>query len=106
VGYRKFVAYYENIFNNQNHCIENGLVASLIPSLVDHQMNVALTILPSFEEVKIAVFNLNNDGAPRPDGFCAYFFNIIGILLVTMFFMLSLNSFSRIGSLVIITPIR
>jgi hypothetical protein len=49
-------------------------VASLIPSLVDHQMNAMLTNLPSFEEVKIAVFNLNTDGAPGPDGFGNYFF--------------------------------
>jgi hypothetical protein len=45
-----------------------------IAVLRKHQMNAMLTNLPSFEEVKIAVFNLNTDGAPGPDGFGNYFF--------------------------------
>ncbi|MCI69696.1 RNA-directed DNA polymerase (Reverse transcriptase), partial [Trifolium medium] len=31
-------------------------------------------MLPSKEEIKSAVFALNKDGAPGPDGFAAYFY--------------------------------
>jgi len=49
-------------------------VQEVIPNLVDENVNTLLTMLPSHLEIKNAVFDLNTEGAPGPDGFGAYFF--------------------------------
>ncbi|CAJ2652147.1 unnamed protein product [Trifolium pratense] len=53
---------------------ESLLVEDVIPSLVSDNVNNLLTMLPSKEEIKTAVFDLNKDGAPGPDGFGAFFY--------------------------------
>jgi len=50
------------------------LVDEIIPELVDEATNNLLIMIPSELEVKNVVFNLNQDGAPGPDGFGASFF--------------------------------
>ena len=45
-----------------------------IPNLIDDTTNNILTMLPYKEEVKNAVFELNPDGVPGPDGFGACFY--------------------------------
>ena len=45
-----------------------------IPCLITKSINNMLTLTPSKEEIHNAVFALNKDGAPGPDGFGAVFF--------------------------------
>lgn len=42
-----------------------------IPELLDDNVNNLLTMTPTSEEIKNAVFALNIDSAPGPDGFGA-----------------------------------
>jgi hypothetical protein len=53
---------------------ESLLAEEVIPSLVTDEINVVLTMLPSHDEINAAVFALNKDSAPGPDGFGAYFY--------------------------------
>jgi len=50
------------------------MVEEVTPKLVDDNTNAMLTMLPSHMEIRNAVFGLNKEGAPDPDGFGAYFF--------------------------------
>jgi hypothetical protein len=50
------------------------MVENVIPSLLTDSLNNKLTMLPSSEEIKNAVFSLNKNSAPGPDGFGAIFF--------------------------------
>ena len=45
-----------------------------IPKLIDDTTNQLLTMIPSLQEVKNDVFDLNSEGAPGPDGFGASFY--------------------------------
>jgi hypothetical protein len=49
-------------------------VTKAIPSLITDRINTMLTRLPTHEEIKNAVFSLNKDSSPGPDGFGAIFF--------------------------------
>lgn len=71
---RHVVSFYEKLFCTENNCNDNGLIEEVIPSLVTLEQNLMLTNLPSLDEVKEAVFSLNSDGSPGPDGFGATFF--------------------------------
>jgi len=51
-------------------------VEETIPNIIDDATNNLLKMIPSLSEVKVGVFDLNPDGAPGPDGFGAYFFQI------------------------------
>jgi hypothetical protein len=53
---------------------ESLLVEEVIPSLVTNEINALLIMLPSHSKIKSAVFALNADSAPGPDGFGAYFY--------------------------------
>ena len=68
------LTYFQNIFGGVNNCVDNGLVAKVIPSLVSTEENAALIAMPLFEDIKNAVFDMNADGAPDPDGFGGHFF--------------------------------
>jgi hypothetical protein len=65
------VNHFQNLFCTNSFVQDQILVEEVIPKLVDDNMN---TILPSKGEIKHAVFDLNKDGAPGPDGFGAHFF--------------------------------
>lgn len=47
----------------------------VISPIVTEEDNLLLTRIPSLEEVGGAVFSLNVDGAPEPDGFEGIFFH-------------------------------
>jgi len=78
------VGYFHNIFGGNNNCLSNGLAAKVIPLLVTEEENVALTTMSLFDEIKKAVFDLNADSAPGPDGFGAHFYQFFGILWLRM----------------------
>lgn len=66
---------YQNLFiANVSFLQDFSLVENFIPKLVDDDMNAFLTLLPSLDEIKVAVFSLNNDSAPGPDGFGETFY--------------------------------
>jgi hypothetical protein len=68
------VNYYKNLFCT-NPVLQDSLLAEeVIPNLVSDEVNSILTMLPSKDEIKAAVFALNKDSAPGPDGFGAFFF--------------------------------
>ena len=66
--------YFQNIFSVDNNCITSNLVSRTIPSVVSEEDNNALLRLPLRDEIKSAIFDLNGDGAPGPDGFGGHFF--------------------------------
>jgi len=68
------VSYFQNIFGGNNNCVNNGLVATVIPSLVTEEDNARLAAMPLFDEIKDTVFSMNADGAPEPDGFGGHFY--------------------------------
>jgi hypothetical protein len=68
------VNFYKNLFCSNIVLQEQLLAGEVIPNLITTEINSLLTILPSHLEIKAAVFSLNKDSAPGPDGFGAYFF--------------------------------
>jgi hypothetical protein len=71
------VDYYNKLFFSPNIVLQDQLlVEEVIPNLIDEDTNRLLTMLPSKEEVKRAVFDLNPEGAPGPDGFGATFYQV------------------------------
>jgi len=68
------INYFQSIFTVANNCIPNDLIPETIPSLVSIDENNMLLRIPQREEVKDAVFALNGDGAPGPDGFGGHFY--------------------------------
>jgi hypothetical protein len=68
------VSYYKNLFSSNFVLQDSRLVDEVIPHLITDDVNNLLTMLPSADEIKAAVFSLNKDSAPGPDGFGAFFF--------------------------------
>jgi hypothetical protein len=68
------VSFYKNLFCSNTVLQESFLAEEVIPCLVTDDLNALLTVLPSHSEIKSAVFALNRDSAPGPDGFGAFFF--------------------------------
>jgi hypothetical protein len=68
------VSYYKKLFCSNSVLQDSLLAEEVIPPLVTDDINALLTVLPSHLEIKSAVFALNRDSAPGPDGFGAYFF--------------------------------
>jgi hypothetical protein len=69
------VQYYQNLFcTNIDILQDEALIDDVIPSVINDNLNGMLTMIPSPSEIKNAVFELNKEGAPGPDGFGAFFF--------------------------------
>jgi hypothetical protein len=68
------VNYFKNIFCTNPFLQEHLLVEEVIPNLISDNVNTLLTMLPSCYEMKNAVFSLNKDSAPGPDGVGAFFY--------------------------------
>jgi ribonuclease HI len=68
------VNFYKNLFCS-NFVLQDSLLAEeVIPPLVTNDINALMTVFPSHSEIKSAVFALNKDSAPGPDGFGAFFY--------------------------------
>lgn len=68
------VNHFSNLFSSNANVSQNDMVQEVIPKLITDRINNMLTLLPSFDEIKNAIFSLNKDSAPGPDGFGAIFF--------------------------------
>jgi ribonuclease HI len=68
------ISFYKNLFCTNSFLQDSLLAEEVIPTLVTEDINALMTLLPSHSEIKSAVFALNKDGAPGPDGFGAFFF--------------------------------
>lgn len=66
--------YYASLYAFTNSRVDNGLVEKVIPSIVSSEDNIVLTNLLSFEEVKSAVFSMDKNSSPGPDGFRGCFY--------------------------------
>ena len=66
--------YFENLFSSSNNITNTNLVQSVIPSLITQDDNDILSAIPSWEEIKKAVFSLDPSSAPGPDGFNGLFY--------------------------------
>jgi len=52
-----------------------------------------LTKVSLLEEIKIAIFDLNGDGAPDPNGFSGFFFQLFWDIMVVDVILLVLDFF-------------
>ncbi|MCH96033.1 endonuclease/exonuclease/phosphatase family protein, partial [Trifolium medium] len=65
---------FKSIFCEENNCSANSLIQDCIPDAVSPEDNASLIVVPSETEIKAAVFAMNGDGAPGPDGFGGHFY--------------------------------
>lgn len=70
------VDYFTDSFSFEDGSHYFSIVEEVIPSLVTGNMNNLFSMLLSMKEIQTAVFDLNVDSAPGPEGFRAYFFQI------------------------------
>jgi hypothetical protein len=68
------VNHFKNIFSTNIDLQVDSIVDECIPNMINENTNAKLTLIPSHDEIQSAVFALNKDGAPGPDGFGAFFF--------------------------------
>lgn len=68
--------HFKSIFCSSSVLQVNNLVEEVIPCLITDNINNMLTLILSKEEIRNAVFSLNKDGSPGPDGFGAVFFKL------------------------------
>jgi len=68
------VNYFKSIFTVANNCNHNNLIEETIPSMVSDDENQQLMRVAQRDEIKDAVFALNGDGGPGPDGFGGHFY--------------------------------
>ncbi|GAU46447.1 hypothetical protein TSUD_402140 [Trifolium subterraneum] len=68
------VDHFKSIFCINPSLQANNLINDVILSLLDEDVNHMLTLMPSDLEIHEAVFSMNKNSAPGPDGFGAFFF--------------------------------
>ncbi|KAK9934990.1 hypothetical protein M0R45_022108 [Rubus argutus] len=105
------IDYYADLFAHHTDYLDNGLVSSIIPSLVTEAENSTLILIPSDEEIWTAVKSMDIDSAPGPDGFNGHFYiscwEIVGadvIAAVQYFFYHGQLSASFNSGLIILIP--
>lgn len=67
--------YFTSIFSVDNNCVQNDMLDRCVPCLVSDEDSHNLLRLPLRNEIKDAVFDLNEDGAPGPDDFGGHFYH-------------------------------
>lgn len=85
-------SYYNNLFTRSPATKGNGVIDEVIPHIINDNINNMLTLIPSHDEIKVAVFNLNKYSSLGSYGFIDFFYRSIGPLFVWVFPMFSLNS--------------
>ena len=66
--------FYNSLFCTNIVLQDSLLVEEVIPNLVSNNTNQILTMLLTSQEIHRAIFTLNKDSAPGPDGFGVVFF--------------------------------
>jgi hypothetical protein len=66
--------YFSDIFTSSHQLVMNELQDTYIPKLATTVDNATLTTFPLQDEIKCAVFDLNGDSAPGPDGYPGHFY--------------------------------
>ncbi|XP_039682998.1 uncharacterized protein [Medicago truncatula] len=105
------LSYFQGIFSMDNNCGQNTLVDEIIPALVTKEDNQMLMHFPLSYEIKAAVFALNADGAPGPDGFGGHFYqtfwDVVGsdvVQSVQAFFLHGLVPPNINSSMIVLIP--
>ncbi|XP_026410719.1 uncharacterized protein LOC113305943 [Papaver somniferum] len=79
------IAHFEDKFKFQEGNFSPGIFQD-IPKVITEEDNQIMDVIPSYEEIKRDVYELDPDSAPGPDGFAGWFYryawDIIGIELV------------------------
>lgn len=88
------VSYYKNMFCTNIVLQEQLLAEEVIPNIVTDDINTMLTMMPSHQEIKAAVFALKKDSAPGPDGYGAYFYQFFWEIVKEDVFKAVLEFFS------------
>lgn len=79
---RHVVEYYSGLFGHSTNIVPNkDRVKLIIPNLVSSEDNLELTRRPSADEIREAVFQMNWDSAPGPDGFIGKFYQCFWYLI-------------------------
>ena len=70
------VGFYKSLFNGNSEAqnLDFGIIREFIPNLVSQDDNYSLTRVPCEEEIKLAIFSMNESSAPGPDGFGGVFY--------------------------------
>ncbi|XP_026446199.1 uncharacterized protein LOC113346868 [Papaver somniferum] len=67
------VKFFQQKFQCQEVTVNDPLL-DVIPKLITNEDQVMIEAIPVLEEIKIAVFDMNADGAPGPDSFSDIFY--------------------------------
>jgi len=67
--------YFTSIFSMDNDCGHNDMLDRCVPCLVSEDDNHRLLRLPLRDEIRDAVFDLNGEGVPGPDGFGGHLYH-------------------------------
>ncbi|XP_019435225.1 PREDICTED: uncharacterized protein LOC109341721 [Lupinus angustifolius] len=68
------LSYFTNLYASENVTQPSNLIDYVIPKLVTQEDNNMLSRIPLDDEIRDAVFAMNGEGAPSPDGFGGCFF--------------------------------
>ncbi|XP_019447270.1 PREDICTED: uncharacterized protein LOC109350495 [Lupinus angustifolius] len=66
--------HFMDIFAAPNSIVHNDMVSTVVPTLINDVDNSRISANPSQKEIKSAIFDMNGDGAPGPDGFGGSFY--------------------------------
>lgn len=65
----QILEFYTQLYTSENHCVDNRLIEKVISPPVSVEDNLMLANVPTMDEVKTAMFDMNGNGGPGLDGF-------------------------------------